>query len=145
MGCNNGLCNSIFDAVINGTGTGDYDCQTVADKLFGLEPVESPHLVIPPATVADIGKYLRVLALNTVIWDNVITIVSWGNITGNILLQTDLQLQFATKENVGIAAGLLAAHNLAYVHSDIALNTAARHTHSNKTAMPLLYQAKSQL
>lgn len=38
----------------------------------------------------------------------------------------------------GTASGLIATHNLTYTHSDIALNTAARHTHTNSAALAVV-------
>ena len=45
---------------------------------------------------------------------------------------------FNSKEASGTASGLIANHNSTYVHSDIALNTSARHSHSNKSSLDLV-------
>jgi hypothetical protein len=42
------------------------------------------------------------------------------------------------KENTGVAAGLLSTHESTYTHSDIATNTDARHSHSNKATLDLI-------
>ena len=43
-----------------------------------------------------------------------------------------------SKENTGVASGLITNHNSTYVHSDIALNSSARHSHINKSDLDLL-------
>ena len=48
---------------------------------------------------------------------------------------------FNGKENAGVAAGLMSTHNSTYNHADISLNTAARHSHANKSTLDLISEA----
>lgn len=150
--------------------------ESLEEFVFGTEAEADAKLVIPAPTTTNIGKYLRATGAYICEWQDVsledIT-VPWGNLTGTLADQTDLQAaldakvntvagyglsqndltntlkstydgyaaSIAGKEDTGVAAGLLASHNSTYTHTDIALNTADRHSHDNKATLDLISEA----
>lgn len=91
--------------------------------------------LLPSPVVGDINKFLKVTEAGKAVWSASSAVVAWGDITGTLSDQADLQAALDSKENTGVAASLLAAHNVAYTHTDIALNTTDRHSHSNKAIL----------
>jgi hypothetical protein len=65
----------------------------------------------------------------------------WGGITGTLSDQTDLQSALDSKETPSGAQAKVNVHANAYGHSDIALNTANRHDHTNKSILDATQEA----
>jgi hypothetical protein len=145
--------------------------QSVEDYVFGDEAKADSKLVIPAPGTTNIGKALFASGAYLCEWrDITATTIDWGNINGTLADQADLQAALdakvntvagyglsqnnlsdalkstydgyaSGKEDAGVAAGLLSSHNSTYTHTDIALNTTDRHSHSNKATLDLIDEA----
>jgi len=71
--------------------------------------------------------------------------IVWGSISGILSHQLDLQSALDSKDAFGAASSSMSTHEATYNHLDIALNTAARHTHTNKALLDTYNQSNSAI